>query len=254
MKKAFLSTLLFVLITMSAENIYSQNTPDATTIVRKADDKMRGLTSYGVMTMTVVRPTWSRTVSMKSWSKGRDYSLLLITAPAKEKGQVFLKLKSDMWNWVPSISRMIKIPPSMMMQSWMGSDFTNDDLLKESSIVVDYEHQLLGFETMNGLDCYKIQLTPKPEAAVVWGKILAWIDKATYNEVKVEYYDENSELVNVETLSEVKRMGDRDIPTHLEIVPVDKEGHKTILDINDSVFDKRIDDSFFSQQNMKRVK
>ena len=94
--------------------------------------------------MTIERPTWSRTISMKSWALGTEYSLIYITAPAKEKGQVFLKRKNEMWNWVPSIERMVKIPPSMMMQSWMGSDFTNDDMVRESSIVKDYTHKLLG--------------------------------------------------------------------------------------------------------------
>ena len=117
-------------------------------IIDKADKKNRGETSQGTMSMKIVRPEWERNVEMKSWSKGDDYFLIYITAPAKDKGQVFLKRKKEMWNWVPSIERMIKIPPSMMMQSWMGSDFTNDDLVKQSSIVNDYTHTLLGEETI----------------------------------------------------------------------------------------------------------
>jgi len=117
-------------------------------IIDKADKKNRGETSQGTMAMKIVRPEWERNVEMKSWSKGDDYFLIYITAPAKDKGQVFLKRKKEMWNWVPSIERMIKIPPSMMMQSWMGSDFTNDDLVKQSSIVNDYTHTLLGEETI----------------------------------------------------------------------------------------------------------
>lgn len=115
-------------------------------IIKKADDKGRGLTSRSEMTMTIVRPGWSRSISMKMWSKGTEYALIYITAPAKEKGQVFLKRENDMWNWIPSIERIVKIPPSMMMQSWMGSDFTNDDLVKESSIVKDYDQKLQGKE------------------------------------------------------------------------------------------------------------
>ncbi len=111
-------------------------------IIDKADKKNRGDTQQGTMEMKIVRPDWERTVEMKSWSKGDDYFIIYITAPAKDKGQVFLKRKKEMWNWVPTIDRMIKIPPSMMMQSWMGSDFTNDDLVKQSSIVKDYTHTL----------------------------------------------------------------------------------------------------------------
>ena len=242
---------IFVFTLFAIGNLHAQN---ATEIIKKSDEKMRGTTSQGEMTMTVIRPTWKRTVSMKTWSKGRGLSLLLITAPAKEKGQAFLKIKNEMWNWLPAIQRMIKIPPSMMMQSWMGSDFTNDDLLKESSIVVDYTHKIIGNETIAGVDCYKIELTPKEDAAVVWGKIISWISKKTFNTMKSEYYDEDGYLVNVETASNIKKMDDRIIPTRLEIVPVDKKGNKTVLEFKNIHFNKPISDNFFSQQNMKRVR
>ncbi len=223
-------------------------------IVQKADDKGRGLTSQGVMTLTIVRPDWSRSITLKSWSKGTDYSLIYITAPAKEKGQVFLKRKTDMWNWVPSIERVIKIPPSMMMQSWMGSDFTNDDLVKESSLVVDYTQKLIGKEKVRDQECYKIELVPLPDAAVTWGKIMLWITAEGFNQWKAEYYDEEPSLVNVMNAYDIKRMGDRDIPSRLEIVPVNKKGDKTVLEINSMVFNNTIPDNFFSQQNMKSVK
>jgi len=223
-------------------------------IIKKADDKGRGLTSQGTMTLTIVRPDWSRSVSMKSWSKGSDYSLIYITAPAKEKGQVFLKRQKDMWNWVPSIERMIKIPPSMMMQSWMGSDFTNDDLVKESSILVDYTQKLTGKEIVRDMECYKIELIPLPDAPVTWGKVITWITMKGFDQWKAEYYDEDMELVNRMNAFDIKKMSDREIPTRLEIEPVNKKGNKTILEINSTVFNKPIPDSFFSQQNMKTVK
>jgi outer membrane lipoprotein-sorting protein len=206
------------------------------------------------MTLTIVRPEWSRSITMKSWSRGTSYSLIYITAPAKEKGQVFLKRQTDMWNWVPSIERVIKIPPSMMMQSWMGSDFTNDDLVKESSLVVDYTQKLLGKETVREKECFKIELDPLPDAAVTWGKIVLWITTDGFNQWKAEYYDEVSGIVNVMNAYDIKRMGDRDIPSRLEIVPVNKKGDKTILEINNMEFNKQIPENFFSQQNMKSVK
>jgi len=223
-------------------------------IVDKADKKNRGETSQGIMAMKIVRPDWERTVEMKSWSKGDDYFLIYITAPAKDKGQVFLKRKKEMWNWVPSIERMIKIPPSMMMQSWMGSDFTNDDLVKQSSIVNDYSHKLLGEETIRDQVCYKIELIPYPDAPVVWGKIISWITKDGYNFWKSEYYDEDGFLVNIETASDLKDFGDRTLPSRMEIVPADEEGKKTILMFKQMEFNKPIDDSFFTQQNMKRIR
>ncbi len=240
-------------LAITYQTAYSQEL-SAAEIVKKSDDKGRGQTSQGIMTLTIVRPDWTRSISMKSWSKGSEYSLLYVTAPAKEKGQAFLKRQNDMWNWVPSIERVIKIPPSMMMQSWMGSDFTNDDLVKESSLVVDYTQKLLGKENVRDKDCYKIELTPLPDAAVTWGKIILWITTDGFNQWKAEYYDEDSGLINVMNAYDIKNMGDRDIPSRLEIVPVSKKGNKTILEINNMVFNKPISESFFSQQNMKSVK
>src|SRR5665647_27997 len=123
-----------------------------------------------VMSMTIVRPTWQRTVEFKNWSLGREYALTLITIPAKDAGQTFLKRGSEMWSWNPSISRLIKLPPSMMSQGWMGSDYTNDDILKESSIVNDYTHEIVGNETIAGRECYKIMMKAKENSSVVWGK------------------------------------------------------------------------------------
>lgn len=230
------------------------NAQDITAIIKEADEKFRGSSSQGELTMIIERPSWRRTVSMKNWTLGNDYSLIYITAPAKEKGQVFLKRNKEMWNWVPNISRMIKIPPSMMMQSWMGSDFTNDDLVKESQLATDYNNKLLGEEEIDGYPCYKIELIPHDDAPVVWGKVIMWISKKELHWLKAEYYDEDSYLVNTEILTDVKQMGDREMPTRLEMIPADEEGHKTILIFNKIEFDVKINNSFFSQQNMKRIR
>ena len=249
MKRFWLIFTMFqIAFIVSAQN-YS-----AKEIVKLADDKNRGLSSKGEMTMTIVRPDWNRSVTMKAWSKGNDFAMVLITAPPKEKGQVFLKRRNEMWNWVPSIDKMVKIPPSMMLQSWMGSDFTNDDLVQQSSIVKDYTHKLLGKEIIRGLECYKIELIPLPDATVVWGKIISWITMDGLDLWKSEYYDEDMELVNIENASDIKKMGDRSIPVRMEIVPVTKKGQKTILEINTMLFNIPIEESFFSQQNMKKVK
>ena len=223
-------------------------------IVKKSNDNNMGLTSQGISKMTVIRPDWSREVEMKSWSKGLDYYLIYITSPARDKGQVFLKRKLELWNWMPSIGRMIKLPPSMMMQSWMGSDFTNDDLLKQSSLVIDYEHTIVAEEKVEDLETWKIEFIPKPHAPVVWGKITMWITKAHYLQIKVEYFDEMLELINTMIGSNIKNVGDRMLPMKMEMLPADKPGHKTMLEYSEIVFDKPINDRFFSQQNMKKVK
>jgi outer membrane lipoprotein-sorting protein len=249
LKKLILTTLMLAgLQGMQAQNL------NADDIVRKADEKTRGLSSQGTMTMTVVRPDWTRTISMKTWSKGREYSLVLITAPAKDKGQVFLKIKTEMWNWVPSIDKTIKIPPSMMLQSWMGSDFTNDDLVRQSSIVIDYTHKLLGREKVRDLDCYKIELTPLPDAPVVWGKVVMWITVKGYDQWMTEYYDEDNKLVNVANNYEIRKMGDREIPTRIEMAPQTKKGQKTVMQIDDMKFNIKVEEGFFSQQNMIKIR
>ncbi len=223
-------------------------------IVQKAQDKANGLSSVGTMKMTIVRPEWSRDVTMKVWTKGTDFSMILITGPAGDKGQVFLKRHNEMWNWMASISRMIKIPPSMMSQSWMGSDFTNDDLVRMNSIVTDYTHSILGTENVEGYDCYKIRLIPKPEAAVVWGKVYIWISKDEYYQMKAEYFDEDGTLVNTMLASDIKQMGDRKLPSLLIMVPEEKKGQQTHLEILEMQFNVPIEDSFFSQQNMKTLR
>ncbi len=222
-------------------------------VIEKADALQRGETNEGEMSMTIIRPKWERTITMKSWSKGTEYSMTYITSPVKDKGQVFLKRKSEMWNWVPTINRMIKLPPSMMSQGWMGSDYSNDDILKESSIVVDYNHKIVGDDIIAGLECYKIELIPKEDAAVVWGKVYKWISKNEFWQLKTEYYDEDDDLIRTEIASEIKQFSDRKLPSKLEIIPADKPNQRTVVNIISSKFNVKLDDGFFSQQNMKRV-
>jgi len=254
-----MKNLLFIitLISVSAANILnlSAQSISATDIVRKADEKFNGeKSSIMVMSMTIIRPTWQRTVEFKNWSLGRDYALTLITAPAKDVGQTFLKRGAEMWSWNPAISRLIKLPPSMMSQGWMGSDYTNDDILKESSVVTDYTHEIIGEESIDGHLCYKIKMVAKEAAAVVWGHQIRWIDKKDLLILKAELYDEDGYLVRTESGSEIKVMDGRVIPTRLELTPSDEKGNKTIVEIKDIKFNVSIEDSFFSLQNMKRVR
>jgi len=224
-------------------------------IVRKADEKFNGeKTSTSLMAMTIVRPTWERTIEFKNWTSGKVYALTLITAPAKDKGQTFLKRQNEMWNWNPTISRLIKLPPSMMSQGWMGSDYTNDDILKESSVVNDYEHANIGEEELDGRMCYKIKLVAKEDAAVIWGHQVRWIDKKDFLFLKSELYDEDGYLVRTELGSDIKSMDGRLIPTRIELVPAEEEDQMTIIEIREIQFNSPIKDGFFSQQNMKRIR
>ena len=227
---------------------------DAKEIVAKANELIRATSSYAEMTMSIIKPTWSREMTMKIWSLEPDYALILITEPAKDKGTVTLKRKNEVWNWIPSVNRIIKLPPSMMMQSWMGSDFTNDDLVRQSSIVEDYTHSIVGKEVLDGYDCYKIVMTPKPEAGVVWGKIITWISINGYLQLRADYYDEDMVLIKSMSGSNIKKMGGRTIPAHWEMVPNDEPGQKTVMDYINIKFNINIDESYFSQQNMRRLR
>ena len=226
---------------------------DATEIVRKANEKMQGQSSQVEMTMQIVRPSWERSISMKAWSKGEDFSLILITAPARDEGAAYLKRGNEIWNWQPSINRTIKMPPSMMSQSWMGSDFSNNDLVRESSIVVDYNHTILGDSTLSGYESYKIEMIPKPDAPVVWGKVITFISKDEYLQLRAEFYDENGELVRLMQGSEVQEMDGRVVPTRMEMIPIDEKGQKTIITYEKMQFNIDISQRFFSIQNMKNV-
>jgi outer membrane lipoprotein-sorting protein len=244
----------WIVIAMVNLNCLAAAGQTATEIIKKADDKMQGNSNRSEMKMTIVRPDWKREVTMKAWALGREYSLILITGPARDKGQAFLKRKNEMWNWQPSIDRVVKLPPSMMMQSWMGSDFTNDDLVKESSVVEDYTHERGADSLINGQSVYRIVLTPKPDAPVVWGKVIAFIDKKEFNQLLVRYYDEEGILVNTLTLNEIRNIGGRVLPTRLEMIPAENPRQKTVIEYSNLEFDIGLSEDFFSMQNMKRVR
>lgn len=227
---------------------------DAKTIVKKADEIMRGNSSKSEVVIQIVRPTWQREMGVKSWAKGDDLSVILITSPAKDKGTAFLKRGKEIWNWMPSLERSIKLPPSMMSQSWMGTDFTNDDLVNQVSIVDDYSHTLLGDSTIEGRNVWKIVLIPSSDAAVVWGKIWMYVDQQDYLELKSVFFDEDGYPVNIMNASEIKEFDGRSIPSRLEMIPVDEPGNKTILIYKNFDFDIDIDDNFFSLQNIKRLR
>lgn len=238
--------LLFVCLIASAQ--------EAREIVRKSDEHVRGTTSLAEMSICTTRPKWTRTLELKAWTKGTDFALILIQNPAKEKGTVFLKRKKEVWNWLPNLERNIKLPPSMMSQSWMGTDFTNDDLIKESSMVDDYEHTILGTEQIEGRNCYKIQMIPKPSSAVVWSKVLIWIDQKDYLQLKVNFYDEEGKINATLLGSEVKMLGGRLLPSRLVMLPADKPGQKTEIIYKNLQFGIRLEDRFFTPENMNKVR
>jgi len=223
-------------------------------VIRMSDSTMRGTSSYAEITMSIVKPEWSREMSLKAWSLGDDYGLVLVTAPARDRGSVTLKRDTEVWNWLPGIERVIKIPPSMMLQSWLGSDFTNDDLVKESSVVNDYTHSFTADTVIDGFPCYRIIMIPRENAAVVWGKVVVTVTKDHFLQVRSEMYDEDGELSKVLIADRIKRMGGRMVPARLVMEPAGKRNQRTIMEYTTLQFDVSLQESFFSLQNMRLVR
>lgn len=245
----FIATLAAVLLTPPAARAQS-----ASDIIDSMEDAMRGESSYAEMTMTIERPRYTRDVRMKAWSRGNDYSLILITAPARDEGTAYLKRENEIWNYVPAIDRTIKMPPSMMSQSWMGSDFTNDDLVRETTIKDDYTYSILREEVYDGRNAWVLELIPKPNTPIVWGKVLIWVEKQHTILLREEKYDQNDKLANTTEFAEIQNMDGRFFPSKMTLIPSDEPDHRTIMVYEELEFDIDIDASFFTRQNMRRIR
>jgi len=226
--------------------------PDALTIAKKCDTALKGKTQHGTASMTVHTPEWQRTLDMVFWYDYPDEDFVRITGPAKDAGTGTLRLGSNMWTWLPSVERVIKIPPSLMLQPWMGSDFTNDDLVKESSLPTDYTHRIDGETTEDGDVCYRLIATPKPNAAVVWGKLVLLIRKTDYLPRREEFYDDRGALAKTLYFDQIRRTGDRNYPMRWRMVPQNKPGHETTLSFSSLEFDRPVPASVFTRQNLER--
>lgn len=232
----------------------AQSNQELKEIVSKAENKLRGKSSFSEMKITTVRKKYSREMTMKSWTKNDDYSLILIQSPARDKGTTYLKREKEIWYYLPSVERNIKMPPSMMNQSWMGTDLTNDDLVRKTSMEKDFEHTLIKTEDVDGNTCYHIELIPHEDADVIWGKVEIWVDKVYFNILKQASFDEDMELVNTMVGSNVKEMGGETIPTKLEFYPADKPNQKTLLEYISLQFNVKIPEYYFTTQYMTKVK
>jgi len=246
MKDLFTTLALAFTVVVSAQN--------ATEIVRKSELNVKGAQSTASLEIRTVRPSWERNMSVKTWSKGLDQNIILITSPARDKGTVFLKRDKEIWNYVPTIERSVKLPPSMMMQSWMGTDFSNDDLVNESSTLNDYTHKIINEIEVEGLVCWVVEFTPLREAPVVWGKIINYISKEGFLQMKGEFYDEDGYLINTMQGFDIEELNGRTLPTRIRMTPAEEPGHFTEMVYKELNFDASLTDSFFSIQNMKRLR
>jgi outer membrane lipoprotein-sorting protein len=222
-------------------------------IVERSDRAVRGDTQIAQYAITIKTRRWTRTMEMTGWdNRALKKSFSEITSPKKDAGNRFLLMDKNMWHFVPKLQKVIRVSPSMTLQSWMGSDFTNDDIVKESSIVEDYTHELLGKETVGGNECYKVQLNPKPDSAVVWGKIVYYARVSDYLPVKEEFYNEHGVLKKVMTCWDFKMMHNRVVPAKYKMQTVSTPEKFTLMEIRDIRFDVPIKAGTFSMQNLQR--
>ena len=242
---------LIIGVSLHDRDVVAQE-PPAQEIVDRAESALWGKTLQAQLTMTVATPRWTRTLELSAWIERPRRSFIRILAPAKEAGIGSLRIGAEMWNYLPTVERTIKIPPSMMLQPWMGSDFTNDDLVKESSLVTDYTHRTVARDTADGLHVYVVESTPKPDAAVVWGKIIMRVRRADFLPVREEFYDERGTLVRVMMFSDVKTLGGRLIPTRWEMRPTTKSGNVTTVVMTRATFDTPIAGEIFTQRNLEK--
>jgi len=248
-------TVIFAALTISSGAAPAETPREkAKRILERVDDMWRGDSSRGVFTMEVKTERYARKLSLEAWSKGKDYSLVTINAPVKEKGTATLKSGTSIYTYLPKTDKTIRLTSGMMMGSWMGSHFTNDDLVKESRMSDDYD-ALLTFEgKRDGLDVYEFELIPLPDAAVVWGKITIVVRVEDLMPIVSTYYDEDMVKMRTMTFSDIKMMGGRQFPARLRVTPEDKPGEYTEVIYDQMEFNIPLDDALFSISSLKRGK
>jgi len=244
---------LFISGCLAATAPSSSHALTAAEIIEKSETAVQGDSQVSIAEITIKTRRWTRTMEMKSYmDRIEKKSFAEILSPRKDAGNRFLMIGDKMWHYVPKLQQTIKISPSMMLQSWMGSDFTNDDIVKESSIVKDYTHHLIGRETVDGHPCYKLELIPKPESAVVWGKIIYFARTDDFLPVREEFYNEHNVLKKHLTCSRFRKMDDRVIPVLYKMQTVRKKDRYTLMELKAVKFDIPIADEMFTLQQLKK--
>jgi outer membrane lipoprotein-sorting protein len=230
--------------------VFADESPDPNELIRLAMEHWRGVTSYSDMTMTIHRSDWQRSFSMQAWTRGDKHSLVRVTEPKKDAGNGTLILDQNMWSYSPKVNRIIKVPSSMMSQSWMGSDFSNKDISKSTDIIDQYQHTLVASEERDGHIFYTIESVPHEEAAVVWGKeVLVLRDDHVM--IRQEFWDQDGVLVKEMNALEVAPMDGREIATHMRMHKLESADEWTDMIVNSVDFDIELSDSLFTLSNLR---
>jgi outer membrane lipoprotein-sorting protein len=241
---------LFILISLVVMSSLQAQEPDAAQLVRQAMDHWRGMTSFSDMTMTIHRPDWERSMTMHSWSKGDKLSLVRVLEPKKDAGNGTLLNDNNMWTFSPKINRIIKVPSSMMSQSWMGSDFSNKDISKSTDIIDQYDHELTSLEERDGHRYYTITSIPHEEAAVVWGKEVMTI-RDDFVLIEQQFWDQDGELVKAMKTLDIQVMGGRPVAKVMRMGKADTPDEWTQLTSNSIEFDLDLPDRLFTLSSLR---
>lgn len=243
------AAVLSVLVLGTTPALRGEPVVEAREIVEKLDKLYKSESSRGRMEMEIVTPHWSRTLVMRMWSKGMEKALVKVLSPKKERGVATLKLGGEMWNYLPKTNKVIKIPPSMMMGSWMGSDFTNDDLVREYTFTEDYRFEMFSPEEAAD-SLYYVKALPREGRPIVWGKVVVAVRTSDYQPVWEKFYDENGKVMRTMFFGSYKEFDSRTIPAEIELVPRNEEG-RTIVRYLEMEFDIELDNSVFSLRNLR---
>ncbi len=241
----FASILMLLSSTGLAESLSARE------IIDRVDQLLRGDSSLATVQMSVATEHWKRTMELRIWSEGTEKVLIKVLEPKKDAGTATLRVGDNIWNYLPKIDRVIRVPTSMMMASWMGSHFTNDDLVKESRLVRDYDISMAYEGDRDGVTVYEFSLKPRPEAAVVWGEITYQVRKADLMPVWARYYGEDGQLKRVMTFGDYRVLGGRRVPATMRVVPQDKPGEYTEILYKDLQFNPHLSEDVFSLRALR---
>ncbi len=243
--------LFFCLLTLLA-TAPAQAEHDMAVVIQTIDEMFRSASSHATVEMKIVTPDWERTLEMELWTQGMDKTFIRLLSPRKEKGVGTLRIDKEMWNYLPKVGKTIKVPPSMMASAWMGSDFSNDDLVSEVSFVRDYDHEFLAVEGDEGL--LHIRSVPHDGVPVVWGSVVTAVEEDGYLPVWERYYDEKDRLMRSFIFTEPRTFGKRRIPAVLTVIPENKKGNRTVMTYREIEFDIEIDDDTFTLRHLRSTK
>ena len=246
------SWMMFLLVVpiLFFNQLMAEEITDAKELVRAAMDHWRGINSYSEITMTIHRPDWERSMSMRAWSEGDKLSLVRVTGPKKDAGNGTLLKDNDMWSYSPKINRIIKIPSSMMSQGWMGSDFSNKDISKSTDILDQYDHKLTAEEKVNGHTVYTIEAIPHEDAAIVWGKEVLKI-RDDFVLLEEQFWDQDGELVKVMRASDIAEMGGRSVARVLRMGKLETQDEWTEMTVSAIEFDLELPAGIFTLSNLR---